>query len=145
MGMIDNSTKLAVAQTVTSIGDTASTNIYDSGSAASSDIGLSEEIWLQASVATTVTSGGAATVQAVLQHSTDGSTWTDAVASPVFALASLVAGTNLLQVVPPLGLNRYLRIAWRVGTAALTAGAFTAFISLDVQRNISRPSAFTVL
>ena len=145
MGMIDNYTKLAVAQTVTATGDTASTNVYDTGSANSSDIGLCEELWLQAAVATTVTSGGSATVQAVLQHSTDNSTWNDAVAGPVFALASLVAGTNLLQVAPPLGLNRYLRVVWRVGTAALTAGAFTAFISLDVQRNVARPGSFTVL
>jgi hypothetical protein len=63
---------------------------------------------------------------------------------PVIALANLVGGTPLWQAPFPLGLSRYLRVVWRVGTAALTAGEFSAWISLDVQRNIARPSGFSV-
>ena len=37
-----------------------------------------------------------------------------------------------------------LLIVYRIGTAALTAGKFDAFVSMDVQRNIARPSGFTV-
>ncbi len=144
MGMLDVNTKFSSAQAVTSTGDTASTNIYDNGSANSSEVGLTGELWVNASVSTTVTSAGAATVAVVLQDSADASTWADVLVGGTFALASLTAGTNLLTVQPPVGTRRYLRIVYRVGTAALTAGAFNAFISLDVQRNVSRPSGFTV-
>lgn len=145
MGMLDNSLKLATAQTVTSTGDTASTNIYDNGNAQSSDISLTgENLWINAVVDTTATSGGSATVQAVLQDSADGSSWADVVAGPAVAVASVTAGTTLLQVQPPTVMRRYFRIAWRVGTAALTAGKFTAYVSNSIQRNIARPSGFTV-
>lgn len=144
MGMLDVNTKLSAAQAVTSTGDTASTNVYDNGSANSSEIGLTEEIWLTVQCSTTATSSGLATVQAVLQDSDDGSTWADVLAGPALPVASVVAGAVLLQTQPPVGTRRYLRVAYRIGTAALTAGAFDAFFGLDVQRNVARPSGFTV-
>ena len=145
MGMLDQSTKLASAQAVTSTGDTASSNVYDNGSVNSSDISLTgENLWINAVVDTTATSGGAATLQAVLQDSADNSTFADVLAGSVVALAGLTAGAVVMQVQPPVGLRRYFRIVWRVGTAALTAGKFTAYVSNSVQRNVSRPSAFTV-
>lgn len=145
MGMLDSQTKLATAQAVTSTGDTASTNILDQGSANSAEMGLTgENLWINACVTTTATSGGSATLQAVLQDSADGSSFADVVAGPAVAVANLTAGAQLLQIQPPTGLRRYVRIAWRVGTAALTAGAFTAYISNAIQRNVARPSGFTV-
>ncbi len=145
MGMLDQNTKLATAQAVTSTGDTASTNVYDFGSAATADAALvGEELWINALVDTTATSGGAATVQVVLQDSADNVTFADVLSGPVVALAKLKAGTPLLLTEPPVGLRRYFRVAWRVGTAALTAGKFTAFVSMGVQANIARPSGFTV-
>lgn len=145
MGMIDNSTKLASAQTVTSTGDTASTNVYDNRFANSSDISMTgENLWINAVVDTTATSGGSATVQAVLQDSADNSTFSDVVSGAALAVANVTAGTVLLQLQPPTGMRRYFRIVWRVGTAALTAGKFTAYVSNTIQRNIARPSGFTV-
>lgn len=145
MGMLDQSTKLATAQAVTTVGDTASTNAYDNGSAHSSDISMTgENLWINAVVDTSVTSGGAATVQAVLQDSANGTAYADVAAGPVLTLADLKAGATLLQIQPPTDMRRYFRIAWRVGTAALTAGKFTAYVSNTIQRNIARPSGFTV-
>lgn len=145
MGMLDESTKLATAQAVTSTGDTVSTNIYDAGSVHNADISMTgENLWINAVVDTTATSGGSATLQAVLQDSADAASWSDVVAGPAVAVASLTAGANLLQIQPPVGLRRYFRIAWRVGTAALTAGKFTAYVSNTIQRNVARPSGFTV-
>lgn len=145
MGMLDQSTKLAIAQTVTSTGDTASTNIYDNGSAHAADNSMTREnLWINAVVNTAITSGGSATVQAVLQDSADGSTFADVLAGPAVAYASAPVGTALLQVQPPVGMRRYFRIAWRIGTAALTAGKFDAYVSNTIQRNVSRPSGFTV-
>lgn len=144
MGMLDLNTKLSIAQAVTSPGDTASTNVYDAGSAASSDIGLADELWINVVCSTTATSGGAATVQAVFQDSADNVTFADALAGAVLPVANVVQGAVLLQACPPLGLRRYTRVVYRVGGAALTAGKFEAFVSADVQRNIARPSGFTV-
>ena len=145
MGMLDQSTKLASAQAVTSTGDTASSNIYDNGSANSSDISMTgENLWINAVVDTTATSGGSATLQAVLQDSADGSTFADVLAGPAVAVANLTSGAVLLQTQPPAGMRRYFRVMWRVGTAALTAGKFTAYVSNTIQRNISRPSGFNV-
>lgn len=145
MGMLDNSLKLAIAQAVTSTGDTASTNVYDNGSANAADNSLTgENLWINAVVDTTATSAGGATVQVVLQDSADNSTFADVVAGPAVAVASVTAGTTLLQVQPPTGMRRYFRVVWRVGTAALTAGKFTAYVSNTLQRNVARPSGFTV-
>lgn len=143
MGMLDLNTKYSIAQAVTSTGDTASTNVYDAGSANSSDIGLNDELWINVVCSTTATSGGSATVQAVLQDSANNSTFADVLAGPALAVANVTQGAVLLQACPPLGLRRYTRIVYRIGTAALTAGKFDAFISMDVQRNIARPSGFT--
>lgn len=145
MGMLDTNTKFASAQAVTSTGDNASTNVYDSLSAANADMSLQgDNLWLNAIVDTTATSGGSATVQAVLQDSADNSTFADVVAGPAVAVASVTAGTSLLRQKIPSGTRRYIRIVWRVGTAALTAGKFTAFISNDVQLNVQRASGFSV-
>ena len=145
MGMLDSETVLASAQAATAIGDTASTNVYDAGSANASDLSMvGENLWIQALVNTLGTSGGAATMQAVLQDSADNATFADVLAGPVVALAGLTVGAVLLQTQPPTGLRRYTRIVWRIGTAVLTAGKFDAFISNTIQRNIARPSGFSV-
>jgi hypothetical protein len=144
-GMLDQEIIFAEAQTVTATGDTASTNVYDNGNANTGDNGLTgENLWVQAFCSTTATSGGSATVQAVLQDSADNSTFADVVAGPVVAVASVIAGVALLQVQPPPGTRRYWRIVWRVGTAVLTAGKFDAFVSNTIQKNVQRPSGFTV-
>ena len=145
MGMLDKSTKLAIAQAVVNVGDTPSTNYYDNGSANVSDISMTDEnLWINAVVDTTPTSSGSATIQAVLQDSADNSTFADVVAGPAIAYGSAPAGTVLLQVQPPTGMRRYFRVVWRVGTAALTAGKFTAYVSNTIQRNVARPSGFSV-
>jgi hypothetical protein len=145
MGMLDSESVLSSAQAFTATGDTASTNVYDAGSANASDLSLTgENLWITARVNTTATSGGSATVQAVLQDSADNATFADVIAGPAIAVAGLTAGANMLQITPPAGLRRYTRIAYRVAVAALTAGKFDAFYSNTIQRNVSRPSGFAV-
>ncbi len=145
MGMLDSELIFSEGEAVTAIGDTASTNVYEAANAQLGDAGQTDEnLWVQAFCSQTVTSAGAATVQAVLQDSADGVTYADVVAGKAFALASLTAGTQLLAVQPPPGMRQYWRIAWRVATAALTAGKFDAYISNTLQRNVAQPSGFTV-
>lgn len=142
MGMLDQELIFSDAQTVTATGDTASTNVYNTGGAnGQGDAGQTgENLWINAFVNTTATSGGSATVQAVLQDSADNSTFADVVAGPATAVASVTAGVTLLQVQPPVGMRQYWRIVWRIGTAVLTAGKFDGYVSNTIQRNVSRKS-----
>ncbi|HVW78513.1 MAG TPA: hypothetical protein VHB45_12930 [Alloacidobacterium sp.] len=145
MGMLDSQLIFSEGQAVTNTGDTASTNVYEADNAQLGDAGQTgENLWVQAICTTTATSGGGATVQAVLQDSADSVTYADVVAGPAVPVASVVAGKVLLDVQPPPGMRQYWRIAWRVATAALTAGKFDAFISNTLQRNVPRPSGFSV-
>ncbi len=145
MGMLDSQLIFAEAQAVVNVGDTASASAYNAGNAYLGDAGLTgENLWVQALCSTTATSGGGATVQAVLQDSADGVTYADVVSGPALAVANVVAGAQLLALQPPPGMRQYWRIAWRVATAALTAGKFDAFVSNTLQRNVPEPSGFSV-
>jgi hypothetical protein len=144
-GMLDAECVLAEGQAVTAIGDTASTNIYQAANAQLGDMGQTgENIWIKAHCSTAATSAGAPTLQAVLQDSADGATFADVVAGPVTALAGLTVGALLLAVQPPPGMRQYFRVVWRLATATLTAGNFDAYVSNTIERNVARPSGFTV-
>lgn len=146
MGMLDSEIIFSAAQAVTATGDTASTNVYDSGGAnGQGDMGQTgENLWFNVVVNTTATSGGSATVQAVLQDSADNTTFADVVIGKAIAVASVTAGSILLQVQPPPGMRECSRIVYRIGTAVLTAGKFDAYVSNTIQRNIARNSGFSV-
>lgn len=145
MGMLDTGLVFAEGQAVTNTGDTPSTNVYEAANANLGGAGMTgENLWVQAICSAPATSGGNATVQAVLQDSADGVNYTDQVAGPAVAVANVTAGTPLLQVQPPPGLRQYWRIVWRVATAALTAGAFDAYITNTLERNVPQPSGFSV-
>lgn len=103
------------------------------------DIGSSDNVWLVVQVATTFTSGGAGTLQlefvsdAQAALATDG-TATEHIVSPEFALADLTAGTVLIRQALPLETSgapyeRYIGLLANVGTAAMTAGTLTAFLT----------------
>lgn len=144
--ILDSQEYLANAQAVTATGDTASTNVLDTQVA--QDEGLGESVYINALVTTTPTSAGSATVQAVLQGSADNASWSDVVAGPALAYnaAGAAAGQFLLQtkIGPYAQTYRYLRVAWRVGTAVLTAGNFSAFITKDAGINRTYASGITV-
>lgn len=107
------------------------------------DIGIGDDpaLKLLVQVTTTFTSGGSATMQINLQGSTDNgsgaplafNTWWQ---SPVYALATLVAGARLLDMDmprPPAGIAvpRFLRLQWAIGTTTMTAGTIQGYIVLD--------------
>jgi hypothetical protein len=105
------------------------------------DIGADSNVYLVVQMSVTATSGGAATLQIELvtdaqdPPSTDASA-TEHITSPVFALGSLTAGAELVKMVLPIEVpgatyERYLGIIANVGTAALTAGSITAFLTLQ--------------
>ncbi|TCD18167.1 hypothetical protein E0D81_12660 [Lelliottia amnigena] len=99
------------------------------------DIGVGEPLEFWATVDTTATASGAATLNVQLQTSPDNSTWTTIYDSGALALAALTAGKRLFSAKVPAGVQKYLRVNYTVGTGPLTAGAFTSGINLDVDNN----------
>ena len=92
-----------------------------------------------------VTSGGAATVQFVLQTADDTGFSTNLTEFPLTAaraLAALTANTVRYRGDLPVGMRRYLRVVYRIGTATTTAGTATAYFTKNVQANT--PTATTV-
>ncbi|WP_375199067.1 Bbp16 family capsid cement protein [Cupriavidus metallidurans] len=144
--ILDIQEQFSSAQSIVSAaGDVVSTNIYDTGAAA--DVGIGEEIYLVTRLGAAVTSGGAATVQVVLQTADDAAfsaNLTEFPQSSALALAALTANTEISKQRLPIGLRRYLRVVYRVGTAATTAGTVDAFLVKDVQANRPYASGFTV-
>jgi hypothetical protein len=127
------------------VSDNAPTNTFDTGGV--QDDGIGEELNVAFLVNTAFTSGGAATIQFVVQSSTDNATWTDLVASPVFAYnaAAVGAGKTPFVVRLPTPVKRYLRVCYRVAGAALTGGAVSSFLVKDPQlAPIQSGAGFTV-
>jgi hypothetical protein len=143
----DNAVSLAIAA-----GTQASTNVIDLHMAGipvlanlqgARDIGIGDDpaLKLLVQVSTTFTSGGAGTLSVALQGATDNgsgapaaySTWW---VSPVYALATLVAGGRLMDMDMPrppdgVAIPRFLRLLYTVATATMTAGNVSAYIVLD--------------
>jgi hypothetical protein len=111
--------------------------------AAGEQVGDGEPLYVVFTVTTTVTSGGAATVQFIVASdaaeaiAADGSA-TEHVATAAIGKATLVAGYQFALRLPPgvPAYERYLGILQNVGTAALTAGAIDAQVVRDVPRHV---------
>lgn len=143
MSIVDNNLYMSDAQAVTA--SAASTNVLDLATA-TRNIGNGQAIELVVQVATTVAaSGGASNVTFSLDDSADNSSFAVVVASMAIPKATLVAGYEALRIRLPLGLRRYIRVYYTVDTNNLTAGAFNAYLALDRQDNVARPSGFSVL
>lgn len=142
--ILDSQEAFAEAQSVAAAaGDIVSTNVYDTGAAA--DSGAGELFYIYAKLVAAVTSGGAATLQVVLQDSADNSAWADvAILTPALALAALTANKELARFRIPIGIRRYLRIVWRIATATTTGGTASAYIAKDLQAQQYGASGFSV-
>ena len=129
-------------------GSYASTNYHDFGApgtpygaaaALSRDLAFGEPVPFEALVTEAFTSGGAATLIAVVQADDDSAfgSPTTILTSKTWAVADLLAGVNLFAgLYLPTGITeRYLRINYTIGTAAMTAGKVTAGVSGGRQTN----------
>jgi len=121
---------LSDAQAETSQAAHDSDNVIDFG-ASGADYGAINEAHLFARVRTTCTSGGSATLTVKLQDSADNSSWADVegVTSGSVAVADLESGLFLLRTKLPRDLRRYIKLVYTIGTAALTAGDFDAWVA----------------
>ncbi|MBM61907.1 MAG: hypothetical protein CL484_03025 [Acidobacteria bacterium] len=110
------------------------------------DIGLHTPLYLVVTMAVTATSGGAATGKFALvsdsQAAINPATATVHMETPEFAVADMSAGTNLITVsIPWQGpeYETYLGLVQTTGTAAFTAGAINAFLTMTPQTNNAYP------
>jgi len=149
-GFLQFSSAQSIAQAV---GTYISTNQIDFGTTSgipssalgggARDIGIGDDpaMKLLVQISTTVTSGGAATLSVALQGAPDNGAglegtyvtwWT----SPVYALATLVAGARLYDMDmprPPAGvvIPRFIRLSYIIAGATTTAGNVSSYLVLD--------------
>ncbi|MCW5737803.1 MAG: hypothetical protein KIS73_27025 [Enhydrobacter sp.] len=141
--IVDNNLYMSDAQALTAAA--ASTKSLDMATALR-NVGSGEPIELVVAVKSALlASGGAANLTVALQDSADNSSFTTVVTGPAVAKASLVAGFELLRIRLPAGLRRYIQVYYTPDTNDFTSGTVDAFLVLDRQDNVARPSGFSVL
>lgn len=146
MTIMDAQLLFSDAQAVTNT--QVSTNVIDLGPLYTDntdrDIGAGEPLRLVVICDTTVQSAGSSTITISLQTD-DAATFPSQATiytSPAIAKATAVAGTRLIDIAIPKGVEKYLRLNYDIGTADLTAGTFTAFICKNSQDNKSYANAY---
>lgn len=121
------------AQAVTDVGTTDSTNTIDQLAAGDTYVPQ----FLRVRVNTAFTSGGSGTL-AVNLVTDDASNFGSATTIPLVAataVASLIANKVLFQGRLPIGIKRYRKLQYVVGTAAMTAGKIDAEEVIDIPTN----------
>lgn len=144
---VDAQNLFSDAQSVTTGSENGvlSTNVIDLGVAR--DLGAGEDIYVVVSIDTAMTSSGSDDTLLV-------ELVTDAYAalnSPtlvqeigIFPAVS-AAGTQLIaKLAPSSAYERYLGLRYTAATGPLTAGAFTAFLTKDIERYRSYPNGYTI-
>jgi hypothetical protein len=140
---IDSQETFSTAQSVAAaVGDIVSTNVYDTGSPA--DVGIGEQMFVYAHMVAAL-AGVGSSIQVVLQTSADNSTWVDAASAAPVATAAAVANATLARFALPIGLRRYLRLAYRISGATTTAGTASGYLVKDLQANVPNASGVSAV
>jgi len=119
-------------------------DVYDTGG---DGWNIADDLWLVIIASTTATSGGSATGQFHLASDAQAAIATDGSATYHFStsaipVATLAAGYRACAVRVPAGTyERYVGILQTTGTAAFTAGAVHAFLTIDVPNWVAMPDA----
>lgn len=137
---VDKQAEFSDAQVVTA--SAISANVMDlisnsSGKNVLRDIGTGQDVYLVIIATAQATAAGAATLTASLESDSVvglGSSPTVHFTTKAFSLAEMAPGAVLAAVKLPAGdYERYLGVRYTVATGPLTAGAFDAFLTTDVQ------------
>lgn len=127
MAIIDKFLQISAAQAITVTAP--STDVIDFGAtknaAIGRDAGSGEPLYLEVSIATTMT--GAGTLAIALQDSADNSSFADVLSLPPIAVASLTAGKTY-YIPLPAGLRRYVRANYTIASGPFTNGTLNAQI-----------------
>lgn len=142
MAIIDKFLELSSNQAITVTAP--STHVIDAGATKSAslgrDIGSGEPLFLEVNITTTMT--GAGTLTIALQDSADNVTFTDVLALPAIAVATLTAGKTY-YVPLPAGLRRYIRANYTITTGPFTGGTLQASIVDGMNFIKSQPDSLT--
>lgn len=142
--ILDNLTEFADAQTVTA---TDISDVIDLGSAPTlQDIGNGRPLYLVLTCDETAAAGGSATVNFSLESDSTANLATSATthaSTGAIGKASLVAGTFKRVIPLPVEARyeRYLGVRFTVASGPLTAGKFSAFLTLDPHGWVALPDA----
>ena len=140
MAIIDRFLQVSVAQAITVTAP--STDVIDAGATKSAsigrDIGSGEPLYLEVSVASTMT--GAGTLTIALQDSADNSSFADVLALPAIAVAALTAGKTYYLPLPA-GMRRYIRANYTITGGPFTGGTLNAQIVNGMNFIRSMPDA----
>jgi len=139
--ILDSQERFSNGQAISGVvGTVVSTDVYDTGAAA--DVGAGEELYLFSKLDTAL-AGAGSSIQAVLQDSADNSSFADVMGGPVIALAAALVNTPLAKMRLPLGLRRYLRVAYKTTGATSTGGTASSYLAKDVQANTTYPTSIS--
>lgn len=156
---VDTQTEFSDSQAVTATA--ISTNVIDTqaalgaGTALSNgntvqDIGQGEDVYLVVTTAVTCTDVGSDATLTLTLESDSAATLASApvvhFATSALAFASYATAGSIVALVklPAADYKRYLGVRYTIGAGPLTAGAFDAFLTKDIQRYKVYKSAFTV-
>lgn len=143
---VDAQNLFSDAQTVTTGSENGvkSTNVIDLGVAR--NIGVGERLWVVVQVDTALTGAGDTCTAAIItDDNADMSSATVVQTIGTFA-ANSAAGTRLIAAVQPSeSWERYIAIRYTAaGSGPLETGAFTAFLTNNIDAYKSYPDAFTI-
>jgi hypothetical protein len=129
--------------TTFTVGSTDSANIIDVSQLASSSSGYGRDVGIGDDPALLIVcmvgtsfAGTGATLQVQLQTAPDNGSgspgsWTVLEQTAALAVSTLTAGTQIFQVPMPIGVQKFLKLTYVVGTANMTAGSIISAIALD--------------
>lgn len=129
--IIDKNLAVATAQTPTQVATTASEDYIDTLGAIWSALG-GFPLWWLFHCSAVPTSGGAATIQFIVQTADDSAfseNLETVLASAVMDYDDVAANTIPFKAQTPAQTRRYLRGAFVIGTAVLTAGTFDIYVA----------------
>ncbi len=142
MAIIDRFLQVSVSQAITVTAP--STDVIDAGATKTAglgrDIGSGEPLYLEVSVASTMT--GAGTLAIALQDSADNSSFADVLALPAIAVAALTAGKTY-YIPLPAGMRRYIRANYTIAAGPFTGGTLNAQIVNGMNFIRSMPDGLT--
>ena len=144
MSIRDALLTLSDAQALTSTADSENTIDFGAGLNAfgvartAPELGDGKPVYLNVVVDTTLdSSGGTATLTVTLYTgATSGAITTAAFATAAIAEASLNSGYIIMSMPLPLGLSRYLKLTYTVGTENFTSGNIDAWIGMEPVRAV---------
>lgn len=123
----------------------ASTNLIDLG--AIRNMGVGEDIYFVIQVDTAFTDASSNSTMAITLETDDNASFSSATtAQTIGTFAALTAaGTRLVAKLQPDAINeRYLRVKYTVANGDLTTGAFTAFLTNNIQAYTSYADGITI-